>query len=244
MSLSKEQAERYLRNTMLPGVGDEGQEKLLAGKVLVVGTGGLGSPVCMYLAAAGGGTIGIIDSDIVDRTNLQRQIIHTTDDLGRAKVLSAKETMQSINPDVTVVAYEDRFTGENSGSILADYDFVIDAVDNFESKFLIADECYKAGKPAVQGGILEFEGQVMTVLPGETACYRCVFDSPPEKVPPPAGVMGVLPGIIGTIQATEAVKYLLGMGNLLADRLVLYDALNLSFREIRLTRNPDCSLCS
>lgn len=243
MTLSREQSERYLRNVMLPGVGDAGQEKLLAGRVLVVGAGGLGSPVCMYLAAAGVGTIGVIDSDVVDLTNLQRQIIHTTADLCRAKVESAKEMMMAINPDVNVVAYKERFTEENAVGILAGYDFAIDATDNFASKFLIADACYKAGKPCAQGGILEFEGQTMTVLPGETACYRCVFDSPPEKAPPPAGVMGVLPGVIGTIEATEAIKYLLGIGTLLTNRLLVYDALNLTFREIRLEKNPACPLC-
>jgi molybdopterin/thiamine biosynthesis adenylyltransferase len=243
MSLSKEQCERYLRNTMLPDVGEEGQKKLLDGRVLVIGAGGLGSPVGLYLAAAGVGKIGVIDADVVDLSNLQRQVLHTTDDLGEAKVDSARETMSAINPDVTVVTYEKRFTSDNAAEILAEYDFAIDATDNFGSKFLIADSCYKAGRPCAHGGIFEFEGQTITVLPGETACYRCIFDSPPEKDPAPAGVMGVLPGVIGTIQATEAMKYLLGIGELLTDRLLVYNALDLNFREIRLNRNPSCPLC-
>jgi molybdopterin/thiamine biosynthesis adenylyltransferase len=247
MALTETQIERYSRHIILPEVGGKGQEKLLAGKVLLVGAGGLGSPAGLYLAAGGVGTIGVIDADQVDLSNLQRQIIHFTSDLGRPKVTSAAEKMRAINPDVGVIVHHERLTAANAMQVLAGYDFVIDGTDNFASKFLVADACHFAGKPYSHAGILRFEGQTMTVLPGVTACYRCVFNTPPPPGAVPscsqAGVLGVLAGVIGVLQATEALKFLLGAGRLLTDRLLVYDALDLRFREVRLKRNPRCPLC-
>lgn len=247
MNLTEEQIERYSRHIILSEVGGAGQEKLLNGKVLLVGAGGLGSPIALYLAAAGVGTIGLMDGDVVDLTNLQRQVLHATKDIGRPKVESGKETMEAINPDVNVVTYNERLTAGNALEILSDYDFIIDGTDSFPSKFLVADACHFAGKPYSHAGILRFDGQTMTVIPGETACYRCVFNAPPPEGSVPscsqAGVIGVLPAVIGGIQATEAVKYLLGEGELLVDRLLVYDALGLKFRNVGLKKNPDCPLC-
>jgi molybdopterin/thiamine biosynthesis adenylyltransferase len=247
MPLTEEQTERYLRNIMLEPVGTAGQETLLASKVLVIGTGGLGSPAALYLAAAGVGTIGIADGDHVDITNLQRQILHGTADIGRQKTASAMETIEAINPDVTIRTHEMRATADCISDILKGYDFVIDAVDNYASKFLINDACYFAKLPFCHAGISCFEGQTMTVLPGRTTCYRCVFgETPsPDSVPPPsqAGVLGAVPGVIGSIQATEAIKYLLGIGDLLTDSLLTYDALAMRFHKVPVTRNPNCHLC-
>ena len=247
MGLNEEQIERYSRHIILPEVGGKGQEKLLAGKVLLVGAGGLGSPAGLYLAAAGIGTIGVIDADAVDLTNLQRQVIHFTDDLGKPKVESAAAKMQAINPDVQVKTYRERLTSDNALTILSDYDFVIDGTDNFPSKFLVADACHFAAKPYSHAGILRFDGQIMTVKPGATACYRCVFNAPPPAGAVPscsqAGVLGVLAGVIGTLQATEAVKFLLQQGKLLTDTLLVYNALEMTFRKVTLKRNPSCPLC-
>ncbi len=247
MNLSEAQIERYSRHIILSEVGGKGQEKLLAGKVLLVGAGGLGSPAGLYLAAAGVGTIGVIDADVVDVTNLQRQVIHFTADLGRPKVASAAAKMEAINPDVNVVTYHDRLTAANALEILADYDFVIDGTDNFPSKFLVADACHFSGTPYSHAGILRFDGQIMSVVPGESACYRCVFNAPPPKGAVPscsqAGVLGVLAGVIGTLQATEAVKFLLGQGDLLTDSLLVYNALKTNFRKVGLKRSPKCPLC-
>ncbi len=247
MNLTEEQIERYSRHIILSEVGGKGQEKLLEGKVLLVGAGGLGSPAGLYLAAAGIGTIGVIDADVVDLTNLQRQIIHFTDDVGVPKVESAAAKMQAINSDVQVRAYHQRLTADNALGILADYDFVIDGTDNFPSKFLVADACHFAGKPYSHAGILRFDGQLITVIPGESACYRCVFNAPPPPGAVPscsqAGVLGVLAGVIGTLQATEAVKYVLGEGELLTDSLLVYNALKANFRKVSLKRKPTCSLC-
>jgi len=247
VNLTEAQIERYSRHIILSEVGGKGQEKLLAGKVLLVGAGGLGSPAGLYLAAAGIGTIGVIDADVVDVTNLQRQVIHFTANLGQPKVDSAAEKMRAINPDVNVVTYHDRLTAANALEILADYDFVIDGTDNFPSKFLVADACHFSGTPYSHAGILRFDGQIMSVLPGESACYRCVFDAPPPKGAVPscsqAGVLGVLAGVIGTLQATEAVKYLLGKGDLLTDSLLVYNALKTNFRKVGLKRNAKCPLC-
>lgn len=247
MSLTEEQIERYSRHIILPEVGGKGQEKLLDGKVLIVGAGGLGSPAALYLAAAGVGTIGLIDADIVDLSNLQRQIIHATPDLGRPKVESATEKMRAINPDVTVHTYRERLAAANALTILKDYDFVIDGTDNFPSKFLVADACYFARKPYSHAGILRFDGQTMTVIPGETACYRCVFSTPPPAGAVPscsqAGVLGVLAGVVGCIQATEAIKFLLSIGDLLTNRLLVYNALKMKFRDVPLRRNRQCPLC-
>lgn len=245
--LSDEERERYARHLMLEQVGEEGQERLRAGRVLVIGAGGLGSPVAQYLAAAGVGSIGIADGDRVERSNLQRQVIHGTSDLGRPKVLSARDRMLEVNPGVEVECIDEWLTGENIGGIVRRYDFVVDATDNFQAKFLINDACIAAGVCYSHGGILKFQGQTMTVRPRQSTCYRCIFPAPPEPdvalACSKAGVLGVLPGVIGAIQATEAVKYLLGIGELLTSRLLTYDLLSLRFREVGLGRNPDCPAC-
>lgn len=247
MGLNKEQKERYNRQIILEQIGEAGQERLLDSKVLVVGIGGLGSPVAIYLTAAGVGTIGIMDNDKVELTNLQRQIIHFTGDVGIEKIASAKEKMESINPDIAIKTYPQRASAENIREIVREYDFVIDATDNLPSKFLINDACYFEKVAFTHAGIFKFEGQVMTVLPGESACYRCVFKSlPAEGSLPPAsqvGVLGVVPGVIGLLEATEAIKYLLGVGDLLTDRLLRYDALRMEFRKVGIKRNVDCRLC-
>jgi len=242
-----EQVERYSRHIILKEVGGKGQKKLLNGRVLVIGAGALGSPAALYLAAAGVGTIGIADADVVEISNLQRQVIHHTPDVGKAKVLSAREKMEAINPDVRVVTYHSWVNAESIMDLIREYDFIIDGTDNFASKFLINDACVMAGKPFSHAGILHFIGQTMTVLPGESPCYRCIFPSPPPPGAIPtcsqAGVLGVLPGVIGTIQATEAIKYLLGVGKLLAGRLVVYDAEGLEFYTSPLSRQKRCPLC-
>src|SRR3989454_9515198 len=247
MDFTDEQITRYSRHILLPEVGGKGQKKIAKAKILLVGAGGLGSPAALYLAAAGVGTIGLIDSDVVDLTNLQRQILHHTSDVGRPKVVSGKEKIQALNPDVQVSMYEERLTAGNALKIISEYDVVIDGVDNFTAKFLINDACFFAGKPLVHGGILRFEGRVFTILPGKTACYRCVFKEPP----PPgmvascqeAGVIGALAGVIGTIQATEALRLILGKGRPLTNRLLDYDARETRFREIKVAKNPRCPLC-
>jgi len=247
MELTEQQIERYSRQIILKEVGGAGQEKLLSSKVLIVGAGGLGAPAALYLAAAGVGTIGIIDSDKVDLTNLQRQIIHHTADLDTEKVDSSKAKIQAINPDVTVQTYRTRATAENISEIIRQYDFVIDGTDNFPAKFLVNDACYFEKVPFSHAGILRFYGQLITVLPGETTCYRCIFRSPPPAGVVPscseAGVLGALAGVIGSLQATEAMKYLLGVGELLTNALLTYDALEMVFRKVILNRNPDCPLC-
>ena len=247
MNLTEEQIERYARQLILPEVGSTGQEKLLAGRVLLVGTGGLGSPAGFYLAAAGVGTIGVIDADEVDLTNLQRQVIHFTTDLGSPKVDSAAAKMRAINPGVQVQTYQKRLTADNALEILGGYDFVIDATDNLPSKFLIADACHFTGKPYSHAGVAQFKGQTMTVKPGRTTCYRCVFNAPPpvdaRQPCAPAGVIGVLPGVVGTLQATEAIKFLLNQGELLTDCLLVYNALQATFRKVALKRSPTCPLC-
>jgi molybdopterin/thiamine biosynthesis adenylyltransferase len=247
VGLTEEQIERYSRHILLEQVGGVGQEKLLSSKVLIVGAGGLGSPAALYLAAAGVGTIGIIDADKVDLTNLQRQIIHHTSDLGVEKVKSAENKMRAINPEVTVKTYHQPAKADNIREIIREYDFVIDGTDNFPAKFLINDACYFEKIPFSHAGILKFYGQLITVLPGETTCYRCIFNAPPPAGAVPscsqAGVLGVLAGVIGSLQATEAIKYLLGVGRLLTDTLLTYDALEMEFRAVKLNRNPNCPLC-
>jgi len=245
--LTEEQIERYSRHIILKEVGGKGQHKLLDGRVLIIGAGGLGAPIALYLAAAGVGTIGIADADDVDLSNLQRQVIHFTPDIGKPKVESAREKMQAINPDVTVITYKEWISAANINRIIADYDFIIDGTDNFAAKFLINDACVLAGKPYSHGGILQFVGQTITVLPGQTTCYRCIFPAPPPKNAIPtcsqAGVIGVLPGVIGSIQATEAIKFLLGKGELLAGRILMYDALSMKFRDVEIKRNSSCPIC-
>jgi molybdopterin/thiamine biosynthesis adenylyltransferase len=245
--LTEDQIQRYSRHIILKEVGGKGQKKLLDGRVLIIGAGGLGAPIALYLAAAGVGTIGIADADEVDVTNLQRQVIHFTPDVGKAKVESAAEKMRAINPDVTVNTYREWVSARNIADLIADYDFVIDGTDNFAAKFLVNDACVLGGKAYSHGGILQFDGQTLTVQPKESACYRCIFPAPPPKDAIPtcsqAGVIGVLPGVLGTIQATEAIKFLLGKGELLAGRLLTYNALRMRFREIAVKRNPACPVC-
>ena len=245
--MNDQQIERYSRHIILKEVGGKGQQRLFDGRVLIIGAGGLGAPIALYLAAAGVGTIGIADADDVDLSNLQRQVIHFTPDIGKPKVESAREKMQAINPDVNVKTYKEWISAANINSIIADYDFIIDGTDNFAAKFLINDACVLAGKPYSHGGILQFDGQTITVKPGESACYRCIFPEPPPKDAIPscsqAGVIGVLPGVIGTIQATEAIKFLLGKGDLLTNRLLTYSALRMKFREVPLKRKAACPVC-
>ncbi len=247
MSLTEQQIERYSRHIILEQVGGVGQEKLLSSKVLIIGAGGLGAPAGLYLAAAGIGTIGIVDGDNVDLSNLQRQIIHHTADVGTEKIKSAESKMLAINPDVKVRTYHQWARAENIREIIRDYDFVIDGTDNFGAKFLVNDACYFEKVPFSHAGILRFDGQLLTVLPGETTCYRCIFDAPPPADAVPscsqAGVLGVLAGVIGSLQATEAIKYVLGIGDLLSDTLLTYNALTMDFRRVQLNRNPDCRLC-
>ena len=247
MNFSEEQITRYSRHILLPEVGGKGQKKIAQAKVLVIGAGGLGSPSALYLAAAGIGTIGCIDPDTVDRSNLQRQILHHTPDIGQAKVQSAKEKIGLLNPDVTVNTYQDRLNARNALDYIKPYDVVIDGVDNFPAKFLINDACYFANTPLIHGGILRFEGRVFSILPGQSACYRCIFNQPPPSGLVPscqeAGIIGVVAGIIGTIQATEVLKLILGIGDPLTDRILDFDARKTAFREIRTKRNPKCALC-
>lgn len=247
MRLTEDQITRYSRHILLKEVGGKGQQKLLNGKVLIIGAGGLGAPVALYLAAAGIGTIGIVDADHVDLSNLQRQVIHFTPDIGKPKVLSAREKMIAINPDLNIITYNTWISAANIAEMIANYDFVIDGTDNFAAKFLINDACVFAGKPYSHGGILQFDGQTMTVVPGESPCYRCIFPEPPPRDAVPtcseAGVIGVLPGVLGSLQATEAVKYLLGAGDLLTGRLLTYSALRMKFREIPIKKNPTCPIC-
>ncbi|WP_243370022.1 molybdopterin-synthase adenylyltransferase MoeB [Geotalea sp. SG265] len=245
--LTEDQIARYSRHIILKEVGGKGQKKLFDGKVMIIGAGGLGSPIALYLAAAGVGTIGIADADVVDLSNLQRQVIHQTKDVGIAKVLSAKEKMLAINPELRVNTYEEWISAANISEIIKDYDFVIDGTDNFAAKFLINDACVLAGKPYSHGGILQFDGQTITIDPGKSPCYRCIFPTPPPKDAIPtcstAGVIGVLPGVIGTIQATEAIKYLLGKGELLTGRLLTYSALRMRFREVPIKKSGKCPIC-
>ncbi len=248
MDFNETQIQRYSRHILLPEVGGKGQIKLAKAKVFIVGAGGLGAPVALYLAAAGVGTLGIIDGDLVDLSNLQRQVIHYTPDLKKPKVLSAQEKIKSINPDVKVVTYQEKLMASNALAIIKDYDILVDGTDNFPSKFLINDAAVFSGKPLVHGGILRFDGQVLTILPKKSACYRCIFKSPPPPGVVPscqeAGVLGALAGVIGTIQATEVLKLILNIGTPLANRLMRYDALQTGFREIRVRRNPNCLVCS
>jgi len=247
MNFTEDQITRYSRHILLPEVGGKGQKKIAQAKVLIIGAGGLGSPAALYLAAAGLGTIGLIDSDVVDLSNLQRQVIHHTLDVGRPKVLSAKEKIEAINPDVKVITYNERLAARNALEIFRDFNVILDGADNFPTKFLVNDACFFADRPLVHGGILRFDGRVLTIIPKKSACYRCIFKNPP----PPglvancqeAGVIGVLAGVIGTLQATEALKLILGIGRPLTDRMLDYDARRTIFREIKTHRNPRCPLC-
>lgn len=248
MDLSEDQLERYSRHIILKDVGIEGQQKIMEGKVLIVGAGGLGAPAALYLAAAGVGTIGLVDGDVVDLSNLQRQVIHFTPDIGKPKVQSAKEKIEQINPDVNVVTYREKAFANNIMDIIndQDYDFIIDGTDNFPAKFLINDACVIAKKPFSHGGILRFDGQTMTFVPGQ-ACYRCIFGfAPPLDAVPScsqAGVLGAVAGILGTIQATEALKYLVGTGELITNRLLIFNAANMQFRTVKVKKNSNCPIC-
>jgi len=245
--MTREQEQRYSRHTLLPEVGTAGQIKLLEGRVLCIGAGGLGSPSSLYLAAAGVGTLGIIDDDIVDATNLQRQILHSTERIGTAKVDSAEKTLKGLNPDVNVVKHKARLTSDNVMDILSKFDVIVDGADNFQTRYLVNDAALRLGKPVVHASIFRFEGQI-TVFPGEGGpCYRCLYPEPPPPEEAPscqeAGVLGVLPGIMGVLQATETVKLLLGLGQTLAGRLLVYDALKTRFRELKLRADPKCPTC-
>ncbi|MFB6184598.1 MAG: molybdopterin-synthase adenylyltransferase MoeB [Haloarculaceae archaeon] len=248
LNLDAAQLDRYSRHIIMDDVGPEGQKALLDGRVVVVGAGGLGSPVIQYLAAAGVGTVGIVDDDAVERSNLQRQVVHGTDDVGRPKVDSAADYVADLNPDVTVETHETRLAVDNVESILGEYDFVVDASDNFPTRYLVNDYCTLSGTPFSHGAIYQFEGQVTTFPQQEDSpCYRCLFpEAPPEGMVPDcatAGVLGVLPGTVGCIQATETVKWLIGIGDLLDERMLFYDALDMTFEAVEMRRNPDCPVC-
>ncbi|MDP8952092.1 MAG: molybdopterin-synthase adenylyltransferase MoeB [Actinomycetota bacterium] len=247
VELSNEEIARYSRHLIMPEVALDGQKKLKAARVLTVGAGGLGSPLAMYLAAAGVGTLGIVDFDVVDESNLQRQIIHGTSDLGRPKMESARDRIADINPNVRVEAYEEPLSSENALEIFEDFDIVVDGTDNFPTRYLVNDACVLLDKPNVYGSIFRFEGQASVFYAKEGPCYRCLYPEPPPPglVPSCAegGVLGILPGAIGTIQATETVKLILGIGEPLIGRLLLYDALGMRFREMKLRKHPSCPIC-
>ena len=247
VDLSNEEIARYSRHLIMPEVALDGQKKLKQARVLTIGAGGLGAPLAMYLAAAGVGTIGVVDFDVVDESNLQRQIIHGTSDVGRPKMESARETVLDINPNVKVEAFEEALTSENALEIFEDFDIIVDGTDNFPTRYLVNDASVLLGKPNVYGSIFRFEGQASVFYAEEGPCYRCLYPEPPPPglVPSCAegGVLGILPGAIGTIQATETVKLILGIGEPLIGRLLLYDALGMSFREMKLRKDPNCPVC-
>jgi molybdopterin/thiamine biosynthesis adenylyltransferase/rhodanese-related sulfurtransferase len=247
-TLSPTQRSRYARHLLIPEVGEEGQQKLLDARVLLIGAGGLGSPASLYLAAAGVGTLGIIDDDVVDTSNLQRQIAHTTERLGEPKVESAKRTIEALNPDVAVLPFQERLTSENVDRIIGQgWDVIVDGADNFPTRYLLNDASVWHGVPVVHGSIYRFEGQVTVFHPGEGPCYRCLYPSPPPPELAPScaegGVLGVLPGIVGSLQASEALKLILGAGEPLTGRLLLFDALHTTFDEVSVRRDPACPVC-
>jgi molybdopterin/thiamine biosynthesis adenylyltransferase len=245
--LTDSQRERYSRHLLLPEVGEVGQQKLLNGKVLLLGAGGLGSPAALYLAAAGVGTIGLVDGDVVDSSNLQRQILHATSRVGMPKVDSAEKALTDLNPDVKIIKFQERLTSENVDRIFEGFDVIVDGCDNFPTRYLVNDASVFKKKPVVHGSIFRFEGQVTTFVPFVGPCYRCLYPEPPPPHLAPscqeAGVLGILPGIIGVMQATEAVKLLLGKGDLLTGRLLTYDSLKMRFRELKLRRDKSCPAC-
>ncbi len=247
-TLTPEQRQRYSRHLLLPEVGADGQQKLLDAKVLLLGAGGLGSPTALYLAAAGVGTIGIVDDDVVDVTNLQRQVIHTTSRVGVPKVDSAEEAIRDLNPDVQVVKYSTRLDASNIMEIVPGWDIVVDGVDNFPTRYLLNDATVRLGIPVVSAAILGFEGQLSVFKPHEGPCYRCLFRQPPPAELAPScganGVLGVLPGTMGLLQATEVVKLILGVGDPLIGRLLMYDALGATVTELKVRRDPECPICS
>ena len=247
IELSEIQRNRYSRHLMLSEIGETGQKKILEAKVLVVGLGGLGSPISYYLAAAGVGTLGLVDSDFVDISNLQRQILHSTNTIGLPKTVSANDTIAKLNPDVKVITYQERLTSDNAMDIICDYDIVVDGCDNLPTRYVVNDACMTSGKPYVHGSIFQFEGRATVFLPDRGPCYRCLYPElpPAELLPGPKdiGLLGVLPGVIGTIEATETVKLILGIGEILNKRLLLYDALNMEFQEIEVQIDPECAIC-
>jgi len=247
MALNNEQIQRYSRHLIMPEVGVDGQEKLLSTKMLLIGAGGLGSPLGLYLAAAGVGTLGIIDFDLVDTSNLQRQIIHSTADVGRPKVESAKARINSINPEVKVNTYQIRLTRDNIMDIFKDYDIIVDGTDNFQTRYLVNDACVFLKKPLIYGSIFRFDGQATVFKTPEGPCYRCLYPEPPPPGMVPScaegGVLGILPGIIGVMQATEAIKLAMGRGEPLIGRLLLFNAMEMRFREVKLQKDPDCPVC-
>jgi adenylyltransferase/sulfurtransferase len=246
ITLTPDQVKRYSRHIIMGDVGSKGQRALMGSKALIIGAGGLGSPSAIYLSLAGVGTVGIVDFDVVELSNLQRQVLHHTADVGRPKVQSAVDNIKAYNPDVNVVVHEIRLESDNAMEIISQYDLVINGADNFATRYLVNDACYLLNKPLVDGSILIFDGQATVFLPGE-GCYRCLFPSPPPPGMVPncaeAGVLGALTGLVGSIQATEALKYFLGIGESLSSRLLLIDALSMTFREVRLKKNPKCPLC-
>ena len=246
ITLTPEQVKRYSRHLIMNDVGSSGQRKLLDAKVLILGAGGLGSPSAIYLALAGVGTIGLVDFDVVDLSNLQRQVLHHTSDVGRSKLESARDNIKAYNPDINVVLHETRLESENAMEIIGNYDMVINGADNFATRYLVNDACYLLNKPLIDGSILIFDGQSTVFTPGN-GCYRCLFPSPPPPGMGPncaeAGVLGALTGLVGSIQSTEALKYILGIGESLESRLLIIDALSMTFREFKLKRNPNCPLC-
>ena len=242
-----DQLQRYSRHFILPEVGEAGQGRLLDARVLLIGAGGLGSPTAYYLAAAGVGTIGIVDDDVVDRSNLQRQILHSDDRVGMPKVESAQRTLQGLNPDIQVIGYRERVTSENVLRLFAEYDVIVDGCDNFPTRYLVNDACVFTGKPNVHGSIFQFEGQATVFYPGKGPCYRCLFPEPPPPGAAPscqeAGVLGVLPGLVGCVQAVETVKLILGIGRPLVGRLLHFDTLSMEIKQLKLRRDPDCPVC-
>lgn len=247
MTLNNEQIERYSRQILLPNVGGKGQEKLLHAKVLIIGAGGLGSPCAVYLASAGIGTLGIVDSDAVELNNLQRQILHSTKDVGKPKVESAQKRLNEINPDVKIILHKLRLTSENILEIVKEYDIIVDGSDNFPTRYLVNDACVILKKPLAHGGIFRFDGQAITIIPGKSACYRCLFPEPPPPGLVPscqeAGILGAVAGVIGTIQANEVLKYILELGELLTGKLLIFNALDSSFRQVRVPQDPKCPVC-
>jgi molybdopterin/thiamine biosynthesis adenylyltransferase len=247
MKFTSDQLQRYSRHLILPEVGEEGQVRLLEAKVFIVGAGGLGSPAGYYLAAAGIGTLGIIDNDEVELSNLQRQIVHCTGTIGLPKVQSAKNTLESLNPDVHVIPVKAELTRQNIPELINGYDIIVDCSDNFATKFLVNDACFIQRKPLITGAVFKFEGQITVVIPHEGPCYRCLFEEPPPSdtaaSPQDSGLLGVIPGVIGTLQAAEVLKLIIGTGEILRGELLIYNALNTSFRKVKIPRNPVCPLC-
>jgi len=247
MSLNEEQIERYSRQILLPKVGGKGQQKLLEAKVLVIGAGGLGSPIAAYLVGAGVGTLGIVDSDEVELNNLHRQIIYSSDDIGKKKALAAKARLDRVNPDVKIVPHVVRLKSDNIMEVIKDYDIVVDGSDNFPTRYLVNDACVLAGKTLVHGAFFRFEGQAMVIKPNEGPCYRCMFSEPPPPGAVPscqeAGVLGALAGVIGLVQATETLKLILGIGEPLIGKLIIFNALEMGFRKVKVPKDKNCPIC-